>query len=713
MPTSKPPVSRRGARIFSLVVLLSSLALVGFNLFAGLGVERASEEALWRGYQVGTEQAAELIAQRIANVQGAAQELAESIGVGSIAPADYERALENMLRQEPSFYGGAIAFAPYALNPQRRLYAPYFLRKNGELEFMYIEEAYDYTDQSQEWFVQAMAQGSRWSQPYFDEAAGNILMTTYSAVVYRQGEGSAREPVAVVTIDVAIESIGAEVAVFDLGGAGYAEIVSDQGRYLYSPEQSRVLDGESLFDDQRWTRDEGHAELQDLLNSGNSGVVELYDPDRKEAKLVSVAPVAGAGWRIIGNFSSSDLVPLTAELRHFRMFIILGVVLALCAALLRWQVVSPVNAVISWPTALLVSGVLLIGISRVWHVAMTFPSADDRQQFPITSEYAVAVQAGKFQQRARNHLAEQPKLVPTGIYVESLKFISSSDIEVVGSVWQKFGPGVDGEVQPGIIFPGAARVRMSDPFETLEGDTRLLRWQFTGEWRFRHQYKRYPLVNDVFSMGILPLDAAHNVMLLPDLQSYSYHAPSALPGLGPDVFLLGWLVQNSYFELLPWRHNTTFGRSDTLKTEKFPELYFSVGMEKAFLHSIISSLTPLIIALLISFITLLISTSDKTRLEFLRTGVGFDIGISTSIFFVVVLSHIGLRERIVSEEVFYLEYFYMLMYANLIWKCCHSILSGLHSPVLEKLTFGVSAKKAFFPANLLVIFAFTWLAFYS
>ena len=221
------------------------------------------------------------------------------------------------------------------------------------------------------------------------------------------------------------------------------------------------------------------------------------------------------------------------------------------------------------------------------------------------------------------------------------------------------------------------------------------------------------LFRSVFSMGIFSRDTAHNVMLLPDLQSYSYHSPSALPGLGPDVFLLGWLLQSSYFELLPWRHNTTFGRSDTLKTEPPPELYFSVGMEKAFLHSIISSLTPLIIALLISFITLLISTSDQTRLDVLRTGVGFDIGISTSICFVVVLSHIGLRERIVSEEVFYLEYFYMLMYANLIWKCCHSILSGLHSPALAKLTFGVSAKKAFFPVNLLVIFVFTWFAFYS
>jgi hypothetical protein len=77
--------------------------------------------------------------------------------------------------------------------------------------------------------------------------------------------------------------------------------------------------------------------------------------------------------------------------------------------------------------------------------------------------------------------------------------------------------------------------------------------------------------------------------------------------------------------------------------------------------------------------------------------VGFDIGICASIFFVVALSHIGLRNNIVSDEIFYLEYFCMVMYLNLIWVCCHSILSGFNLPALEKWTIGVSAKKAYFP----------------
>lgn len=245
--------------------------------------------------------------------------------------------------------------------------------------------------------------------------------------------------------------------------------------------------------------------------------------------MASTCIVRSKPWHILGNFADDDAAPRTPELRHRLMFIILGAVLLVCAALLYKQPVSPVNAMISWPTAIMLSLVLAIGISQIWRVAMQYSSDKDRDTFAVTSTQAVAREARDYNQRAIDHLSEK----------------------------------------------------------------------------------------------------------------------------------------------------------------------------------------PLVIAMTIAFFTLLISTRDKNRLDVLRTGVGFDIGISTSIFFVVVLSHIGLRERIVSEEVFYLEYFYLLMYANLIWICCHSILSGLNVQLLDKVTFGVSAKKAFFPVNFLLMFTFTWLIFYS
>ena len=89
-------------------------------------------------------------------------------------------------------------------------------------------------------------------------------------------------------------------------------------------------------------------------------------------------------------------------------------------------------------------------------------------------------------------------------------------------------------------------------------------------------------------------------------------------------------------------------------------------MEKVFVNSVIFNVTPLATKMAISCIVLLISTRDIARLNRLRTGVGFDIGICANVFFVVALSHIGLRNNIVSDEICYFESFCMAMYLNII-----------------------------------------------
>jgi len=709
---------RRFAILAAWVVLPAGIGLVLASVLSYLALRDGAVEAQRQEYLADTRHAAAVFEAGMGRVERAADALARTIGDSSLAPAGYEAALREMVVSDPLFYGGAIAFAPYAFDPGRRLYAPYFSKRAEGLAFMYIEDGYDYTRDEYEWFGQAMRTGSRWSEPYFDESVGDILMTTYSAVIRRPGEDGRPVPVGVVTIDIAVDAVGKAVEALGVGGSGYPEVVTERGRYLYSPEESRVLDQVSLFEGGRWRDDAGFGQLRTLLEQGGSSMVEVRDAATGRIDWVSVAPVNEAGWRIVGNYAGVEVAPRDAALRHRLMWMILGLVLAAGTVLLRWQVASPPpGAVLGWPTSALVSVVLAVGAIAVWAVALGYASGHDRPLYAVTNSQALARAIEDLDRRAREHLTEQPVYVPTGLYVESMKFLSSTDIQMVGSVWQKFSAGRDA-LERGIILPGAATVRMGDTYTadasgTADHDgSELVRRQFQADLRVDLDYSRFPLVKDLVGIGIFPRDTQANVALVPDLASYSYLAPSSLPGLGPDVFLPGWQLERSYFELRPWRHRTTFGEQATVTRENLPELYFTVEIQKAFFHAIVSYLTPLTIAALISFFTLAVSTRDVARLDILRTGVGFELGISASVFFVVVLSHIGLRERIVSEQVFYLEYFYLLQYGNLLWVCCRSILSGLESPVLDRLAFGVTARKAFFPVNFLCIFGFTWLSFY-
>jgi hypothetical protein len=61
----------------------------------------------------------------------------------------------------------------------------------------------------------------------------------------------------------------------------------------------------------------------------------------------------------------------------------------------------------------------------------------------------------------------------------------------------------------------------------------------------------------------------------------------------------------------------------------------------------------------------------------LDTPTGKVLGFCAGLFFVVVFSHIGIRQKISAEEVFYLEYFYFIMYLALLWVSVNSLLLSL------------------------------------
>ena len=66
--------------------------------------------------------------------------------------------------------------------------------------------------------------------------------------------------------------------------------------------------------------------------------------------------------------------------------------------------------------------------------------------------------------------------------------------------------------------------------------------------------------------------------------------------------------------------------------------------------------------------------NDDDRIFFLRTGTGFNLSICATLLFVVVFSHIGARQKIATQEIIYLECFYIVMYFVILWVALNAIL---------------------------------------
>ena len=118
-----------------------------------------------------------------------------------------------------------------------RMLAPYSHEVEGAiLTSTLATEEYDYPHQ--EWFVKPLELGEGyWSEPYFDEGGGNILMTTYSVpVVDKKGR------TAVFTADVSLEWLSDLIATVKVYPTAFNMVVSREGRIMVSPVETLTIE---------------------------------------------------------------------------------------------------------------------------------------------------------------------------------------------------------------------------------------------------------------------------------------------------------------------------------------------------------------------------------------------------------------------------------------------------------------------------------------
>ena len=115
--------------------------------------------------------------------------------------------------------------------------APYSYEQEGNiLTSTLATEEYDY--KHQEWFVKPLElRGGYWSEPYFDEGGGNMLMTTYSIPV-RDKKGRVA---AVFTADVSLDWLTELVGSVQVYPSAFSMVVSRAGQIMVCPAETLVM----------------------------------------------------------------------------------------------------------------------------------------------------------------------------------------------------------------------------------------------------------------------------------------------------------------------------------------------------------------------------------------------------------------------------------------------------------------------------------------
>lgn len=212
-------------------------AIVAYNFTTSRGIILAQAEENSRLLVTGT---AGRIDSVLSGVQKVAENIAFSLEDATLTRKEILDLNRRVLANNPEIYGMAIAFEPYFLEKDKLFFAPYYFRSGGRIGFTMLGDThyrYFYMD----WYQIPKELGrSVWTEPYFDEGGGGVLMATYSVPFYRTVEG--RSVFAgVVTADISLEWLQKLVSSIRLFDSGYAFLLSRHGTFITHPDDNLVM----------------------------------------------------------------------------------------------------------------------------------------------------------------------------------------------------------------------------------------------------------------------------------------------------------------------------------------------------------------------------------------------------------------------------------------------------------------------------------------
>ncbi|CAH0990583.1 Sensor histidine kinase RcsC [Sinobacterium norvegicum] len=234
----------------------------------------------------------------------------------------YQILRSNVINNTP-IYGSAIAFEPGTYRPGNELFAPYVYNNNGEIIAMNISrDVLDwYNDPHWQWWHRPKSEHTGlWTAPYFDDGAGNILMTTYSVPFYKKGVFRG-----VITVDIDLQGLEKQLGDSADKAMQFAIITGDSGQFVYSPHIEDIM-VKDIYQQLQTHQPSDYRQIGDLLTAGGSGTITLDGLFKNEHSLVAYTPINSTDWVLIATLPASNA---SSAFNRYIPYIVLPFIIAI------------------------------------------------------------------------------------------------------------------------------------------------------------------------------------------------------------------------------------------------------------------------------------------------------------------------------------------------------------------------------------------------
>ena len=326
-------------RLTLRVLIVSALIFtLTFTLFVRMAANKVREEATKHAHSELSNTIRQIDAVLNA-VETAVQNTAWLVPYRLSSPDFMYAITERLLQNNDFICGSAIAFEPDYYASEGHYFSPYSYRDgNGQIKSKQLgNDTYDY--HYMDWYqIPKLLKEPYWSEPYYDDGGGEMMMTTYSLPLYDEFGNL----YAVITADLSLEWLTGLVEDIKAFERSFNLMVSRNASYIVHPDHNLILN-ETIYSSTYGDDDESLKKMQDDMVHCRAGEVLREMPGGKY--FVFYSPVETTCWSVAIVCPRSELYLGVKKMRD--ILIILGVIALMLMIFMSYNgirnVVAPVE----------------------------------------------------------------------------------------------------------------------------------------------------------------------------------------------------------------------------------------------------------------------------------------------------------------------------------------------------------------------------------
>ncbi|MFZ6029029.1 MAG: ABC transporter substrate-binding protein [Chloroflexota bacterium] len=657
---------KRMVYIATILFCLCSILLSGWktgSLFYTL--HRRRDQAFAYGQQQAARVQEEINAEFIAQMN-VADAIANDLTSGALPYENLSARLREEVQRKPNMYGIGAAFEPYRYSASLELFGPcYYKDDTGKFIRTQVEETDFYTDRSNPnnaWYYQTVEEAqAHWY--VYDDATTRSTQIEYAVPFFLTDPATQQKTVAgVVYIDHSLDTIKQFMRSIDVGREGYTSLIADTGLVIVHPKTVYVNKTVAEIVHE-FKLPETYIEDNERASAGEAVDVTGISVAGGDAAWRFSRPLVAQGWVILIVIKQNANEPtpewMVRELLWIGLLLSASI-LGLAALLFLLKKGQPKSW---WRMSVTAAIVLIAYVAYTWAVIHTYPPRPPGENILVNAANVDEV-IDPIDTEAAEASHPAPIRIPTGVLIKTLS-VDPLSATVSGYVWQKYPVQLSASVTRGIRFPDdLSGASLEEVYRFTKGDVETVGWFFIVTVQQTFDMYRYPLDQANILIKILPAELDDNLLLVPDLDSYEWTAPNEQPGLVSNLDLSGWNIQRSYFSFTKEAFNTDLGSATFVQQGRLPTLAFNVNATRNLLSPLIAyCITAVVVASMLFGIQMV---DIETPYNVLAN--------ASALFFIVAITHVGLRGALNTSGVVYLEYIFILQYVFVLLGAVNGLL---------------------------------------